>query len=112
MKKLTDKDIIRLMREEWNDKVETILEASNSKIKFDAKVEDENKQIIDKDLKVRHKESKLLYTIVALMPNAVVLRAYNPPNVTMDVNPALQDESEVFDFAVDEHTLSKEYELD
>lgn len=103
MKKLTDTEIVRLMREEWTLKVERLLE--NSDLSFSTNVDGKQSTIVDTGLKLRHKKSQLLYTVVSISPKEAVLRAYNPPGSD-------PQEPEVVDFLVDRGTLEKEYELD
>lgn len=93
MKKLNEEDIIRIMREEWQAKVKALSEEVD--ITFKAKVDGDNKDVIAKDLKVRHKKSQILYTVVSVGPNDIILKT-----------------PEGEDFLLDKDTLEDEYELD
>lgn len=72
MKKLEESDIIRMMREEWNTKLLHLSEAVDAV--FKGKVDGEEKLLIDPDLKLRHKKSQYLYTVVSVGPRDVILK--------------------------------------
>ena len=93
MKKLQEQDVIRIMREEWQAKVKALSEEVD--LTFKAKVDGENKEVISQDLKVRHKDSQILYTVVSVGPNDIILKT-----------------PEGEDFLLDKDTLEDEYELD
>jgi len=93
MKKLQEEDIIRFMREEWQAKVAALKEEVD--LTFKAKVDGDNKEVISQDLKVRHKESQILYTVVSVGPDDIILKT-----------------PEGEDFLLDKDTLEDEYELD
>ena len=93
MKKLQEEDVIRIMREEWQVKIAKLSEEVD--LTFTAKVDGKEKDIISKDLKLRHKKSQILYTIVSVAPNDIVLKT-----------------PEGEDFLLDKETLEDEYELD
>ena len=93
MKKLQEQDVIRIMREEWQAKVKALSEEVD--LTFKAKVDGENKEVISQDLKVRHKDSQILYTVVSVGPDDIVLKT-----------------PEGEDFLLDKDTLEAEYELD
>lgn len=93
MKKLNEEDIIRIMREEWQAKVVALTEEVD--LAFKAKIDGENKDVISQDLKVRHKKSQLLYTVVSVGPRDIILKT-----------------PEGEDFLLDKDTLEDEYELD
>lgn len=93
MKKLTESEIIQMMREEWNAKLQALSEDVDAI--FKAKVDGKEKQVLDKDLKLRHKKTQFLYTIVSVGPRDAILKT---PEGT--------------DFLVDKDTLEDEYELD
>lgn len=93
MKNLTEEDIIRVMREEWNAKVSALSEEVD--LAFKSKVDGEDKDIISQDLKIRHKKSQLLYTVVSVGPRDIILK--NP---------------EGEEFLLDKKQLEDEYELD
>lgn len=93
MKKLQEEDIIRIMREEWQNKVSKLSEDVD--LTFKTKVDGEEKDVISKDLKVRHKKSQILYTVVSVSPSDIILKT-----------------PEGEDFLLDKETLEDEYELD
>lgn len=93
MKKLNEQDIIRIMREEWQAKVSALSEEVD--IAFKAKVDGEDKEVISQDLKIRHKKSQLLYTVVSVGPRDIILKT-----------------PEGEEFLLDKDTLEDEYELD
>ena len=93
MKKLQEEDIIRVMREEWQAKVAALTEEVD--LTFKAKVDGENKEVISQDLKVRHKKSQLLYTVVSVGPRDIILKT-----------------PEGEEFLLDKEQLEDEYELD
>jgi len=93
MKKLQEQDIIRIMREEWQGKVAKLSEEVD--LTFNAKVDGEEAEVISKDLKIRHKKSQILYTVVSVSPKDIILKT-----------------PEGEDFMLDKETLEDEYELD
>jgi len=84
MKILTEVDIIRIMREEWQKKVDALTEDVN--VAMNAKVDGEKKNVIAPELKVKHKKSGLLYTIDSISMNDVVLRAPKGTKFIIDVS--------------------------
>lgn len=93
MKNLTEEDIIRVMREEWHTKVASLTEEVD--LTFKAKVDGKDKEVISQDLKIRHKKSQLLYTVVSVGPRDIVLKT-----------------PEGEEFLLDKDQLEDEYELD
>jgi len=93
MKNLTEADIIRVMREEWQAKVTALSEEVD--LTFKSKVDGEDKEVISQDLKIRHKKSQLLYTVVSVSSNDIVLKT-----------------PEGEEFLLDKEQLEDEYELD
>lgn len=93
MKKLEDVDIIQLMKEEWAAKLARLSEEVDAV--FKGKVDGEEKTILSPDTKLRHKKSKLLYTLVSIGPRDAILKT--PENKQ---------------FIVDKDTLEKEYAID
>lgn len=93
MKKLTDADIIQVMREQWEARVNALV--AEVELKMHANVEGEDKPMVSPGLKVRHKGSQNLYTVKSVGPKDVIL---NTP----------EGES----FLVDGPELEREYELD
>lgn len=72
MKKLTEADVIRMMNEEWDKKVFALVEKLD--VAMSVKVDGEDKQVLSPDLKVKHKASGILYTIVSVSPQDVILK--------------------------------------
>ena len=99
MRKLTEADIIRMMREEWDASVKRLAEAVDATL--GAKVDGKETTIMDPALKLRHKKSQLLYTVVSVSPRDVILRAFDSDKGTPKPK----------DFLVDKGTLEHEYEL-
>ena len=92
MQVLNEKTILRIMREEWNKRVKSLVLESADEAPIKAGGVD---KILSPELKMVHKQSKLRYTIDSIGPRSVVLR--NP-----------EGES----FIVDSDTLEKEYSID
>lgn len=93
MKKLQEEDIIRIMREEWQNKVAKLSEEVD--LTFKTKVDGKEKEVISNDLKIRHKKSQILYTVVSVSPKDIILKTPEGEN-----------------FILDKETLEDEYELD
>lgn len=96
--KKKDNEFIRIMREEWNAKLSALSEEVD--LVFKAKVDGDDKPVVDKGLKIRGKEDQILYTIAAVSIRGVDLR---PPDGPEDASR---------DFFVDKDTLEKNYDLD
>lgn len=94
MKKLEDADIIRLMREEWDAKLARLSEEVDAVLT--GKVDGKEKTILSPDTKLRHKKSKLLYTLVSIGPRDAILKTPEGDK----------------QFLVDKDTLEKEYAID
>jgi hypothetical protein len=93
MKTLNEEDILRVMREEWSNKLTALSEEIDLMLK--SKVDGEKKDVLSPDLKIRHKKSQILYTIVSVGPRDIILKT-----------------PEGEDFLVDKDELEKNYELD
>ena len=93
MKKLEESDIIQIMREEWDAKVRALSETVDAVLK--GKVDGKEKTLIDPDLKLRHKKTQYLYTVVSVGPRDVILKT-----------------PEGKQFLVDKDDLEKNYEID
>jgi hypothetical protein len=90
-KKLNEREVLRLMREEWDRRVGSfLLEADDVPIKAGG-----TSMMLSPELKLVHKRSRLRYTIDSVGARDVVLRT--PEGDT---------------FVVDTDTLEKEYGLD
>lgn len=68
MADLTEQQIIKIMQEEWSSKLHRLEEGLDAFL-------NEDKGIISKGTKVRHKGSQLLYTVVSVGPRDVTVRA-------------------------------------
>ena len=99
VKKLTEADIIRLIREEWELKLKSLAEDADIdfsvKLPVNGKVAKEESLVISPGLKVRHKKSHLRYTVVSVSKKDCVLRT-----------------PEGKDFLVDAAKMEKNYEVD
>lgn len=103
IKKLTEADFIRLFREEWQSKMEKLSEDAD--IDFAVRVPGEKDRkgrssveevpVLSPGLKLRHKTSKIRYTVVSVGESECVLRT-----------------PEGKDFLVDAKKVEKEYERD
>lgn len=73
MRTLQEADVIRVMREEWNAKVKALAEdvdmVMNSRVGPTSEM-----PVISPELKVRHKKSKIRYTVSSVGPRDVILR--------------------------------------
>lgn len=94
MNKLEESDIIQIMREEWDAKLARLAEDVDAVLK--GKVDGKEKTILSPDTKLRHKVSKLLYTLISVGPRDAIL---------------LTPEGDK-QFIVDKDTLEKEYAID
>lgn len=94
MRNLTEADVIRVMREEWDKKVAALTETVD--MAMNAKVGPEGeKPVLAPELKVMHKQSGIRYTVDSVGPRDIILRT-----------------PEGDKFLVDKETLEAEYELD
>ena len=84
--KLTESQIISLMQDEWNKKVQTVNEEVEGKLN--------SIDIVSPGLKVMHKKSRYRYTVVSVGQDDVILATPEGEN-----------------FLVDAETLEKNYEL-
>jgi hypothetical protein len=94
MKKLEDKDVLKIFREEWEKKLNVLREAVDVALSTPA-VKDGEELIIDPGLKVRHKKTGIRYTVDSVSPRDVIL---------------LTPEGETFLVTADE--IEEDYELD
>lgn len=93
MKVLREKDVIRMMREEWESRLRGLVEKVD--LTFKTKLDGSPKNILSPELSLLHVPSKLRYKIVAVGANECVL-----------ANPEGEE------FVVDKGTLEAEYEID
>lgn len=70
MKKLTESDVIGLMRETWEKKINALVNELDTQFK---QHDGEKKTAVSQGLKVRHDESGLLYTVDSIGVKDVVL---------------------------------------
>lgn len=71
MKILTESEIIRLMREEWDARLQQLSE--EVELKTDVKVDGQNQEVIGRDLVVRHIASGLEYIVDTVGDHDVTL---------------------------------------
>ena len=90
-KKLTEQDVIQMMREEWQSKVDNLRETINLMFKTG----DDKETVLSDELKIVHTKSGIRYTVSSVGPRDVVLRT-----------------PEGEEFIVDGETIEKEYHLD
>lgn len=100
MKKLTESDVIRIMREEWDAKILRLSEDVDAVLQ--GKIGGKENFLISPQIKLKHKRSKLLYTVVSVSPEEVILKAYDD-NETDGAPPKEKC------FPVDKKTLENEY---
>lgn len=94
MRTLQEEDVIRIMREEWDRKVQALTETID--VVLNSKVgKDGEKPVISPELKVMHKQSGIRYTVSSVGPRDIILRT-----------------PEGEEFLVDKDELETAYELD
>ena len=72
VKPLTEADVLRVMREEWNAKVSHLAEQID--MVMVSKVGKKEGEVLSPELKVKHKDSKIRYTVSSVGPRDVILR--------------------------------------
>lgn len=92
MKKLSEQFVLNIFREEWDRRVQNLLESVD--VKFDTVIDAKTKNVVTPELKVTHKKSGLRYTVDSVGPDEVVLRT-----------------PEAKKFLVHKHDFENEYEL-
>ena len=90
MKKLKESDIIQIMREEWNTSLTRLSEEVDAV--FSGKVDGKEKPLLSPDLKLTHKKSGFLYTLISVGSRDAILMS-----------------PEGKKFIVDKDTLENEY---
>ena len=90
MKTLQESDIIQIMREEWDKRVNRVMIESKDKT-----TDVNDAEVLSMGLKLLHKKSKLRYTVDSVSPRDVIL-------ITPEGEKMLVDKSQ----------LEDEYELD
>ena len=93
MKTLSEKDVIRMMQEEWEGRLKRLSEKMD--VVFKAKLDGKESTILSPELKLVHSPSGLRYTVSSVGANDCIL---------------LTPEGE--EFIVDKGTLEDEYEID
>ena len=94
MKTLNEADVIRIMREEWDKRVQNLDEQINLVLSTDVTQNGEDDKIVSPELKLFHKKSGILYTVNSVGPRDVILRTPEGEN-----------------FLVDKDELESQYEL-
>jgi len=84
MKQLKESDIIKLMREEWDKKLSLLSEEVDAV--FKGKVDGKEKTIMSPDTKLRHKKTRLLYTLVSIGPRDAILQTPEGKQFLIDIN--------------------------
>ena len=92
VKTLTERDVIRMMREAWEAKVQGIVSELDTHYK---QADGEKKLTVSPGLKIRHESSGLLYTVDTLGTKDVVL--ITPDGSRVVVNFAELDKSYALD---------------
>ena len=93
-KRLTEAEVIKLMKEEWDSRVNRFVETLDLTAIVPGKGKKREKLVVSPGLKVTHKNSGLRYTVDSAGPQDCILRT--PEGET---------------FLVDAAKLEKEYEL-
>ena len=92
MRRRTDEEVIAALREEWDAKVALLEKAVSAVLK--GKVDGKDAELVSADLKVRHKKSRYLYTVVSVGPRDVVLKTPEGKSFLVD-KAELEDSYEV-----------------
>ena len=93
MKTLTESEIIRIMQEEWGERLRQLSE--EVELKTDVKVDGEKQDVIGRDLVVRHAASGLEYIVDTVGENDVVLCVYRGGETFTVSKDELESEYEV-----------------
>jgi hypothetical protein len=110
MKKLTESDIIQIIREEWKAKIKALSEEVS--IKVLGKVDGKETVLLSPETKIKHKGTDDLYTFVRFIPRSGELDLDYLQEPTADTvkncdvclrNPQGKE------FIIDQDTLEKEY---
>ena len=109
MKTLEETDILRIMREEWDRKISSLVTERKQKhgdkkkqpkkskhvdLDIKVKVDDQVKSVISPELRVMHSPSRIKYTVDAVTPRELILREPEGEKFMVDTN-TLEDEYEV-----------------
>lgn len=71
MNNLTENDIVRVMREEWDKKVQKL--AEEVKLSLTTKIDGKEVEIASPGFKAKNKRSQKLYTVASAGPDVVTL---------------------------------------
>lgn len=93
MKTLVEADLLRIMREEWDNKVQSLSEDIDLVLKTPGE-DGQTDTIVSPELKLKHKKSGIRYTVNSVGPRDILLRT--PEGDT---------------FIVDKEELENDYEL-
>ena len=94
MRTLKQTDVLRIMREEWDIKLASLMETVDVVMKAKIPGDKEEKPVLSAELKVVHKKSGIRYTVSSVGPRDVILRT-----------------PEGEEFIVDAETMENEYEI-
>jgi hypothetical protein len=72
VKPLTEADVLRVMREEWNARVAHLTEQID--MVMNSKIGKKEGEVLAPELKLKHKESMIRYTVTSVGPRDVILR--------------------------------------
>jgi hypothetical protein len=72
MKPLTEADVLRVMREEWSKEIARLSEQID--MVMVSKVGNKEGDVLSPELKVKHKDSQIRYTIDSVGPRDIILR--------------------------------------
>lgn len=86
-KSLDEKVILEMTREEWEKRVSNLIESIDTVFK----TKNGDKNLISPNLKVKHKKSKILYTVDSVSSNDVILRTPEGKKFLVDKEPFEQD---------------------
>lgn len=107
MSELNKKELIEIMREEWNNRFIQLSEFVDKTLKNNdilGQGPDARKGTISTGTKVKHKGSALEYTVYEIAPEYMVLRTYRQAD-------SPKKRQAVY-IKVDDETFEKEYELE
>ena len=93
MKKLTDNEIIRIIKEEWSKKIAALSEDVD--LMFKAKVDGEEINPISSGLKVKSKKTGITYTVEEVGPDSVRLLSPDGDDALMINGKDLEDNYEL-----------------
>ena len=92
MKNFKESYVLNVIRRQWNSKLNRLSETVDAV--FSGKIDGQEKTLISVDLKLRHRESQYLYTVISVGKDEVILS--NPEgNYFIVGKKELEDEYEI-----------------